>query len=654
MTQITIEQAMNISLEHHRAGRLADAQLIYESIIAQYPDHADALHLLGALECQAGRLEVAIELIGRAIAINPLAARYHHNLGEAYRRSGQWDGAIASLRRALELRPDHAETLNSMGVVLYETGRTDEAIAAYRGMLDRQPDHAWAQTNLGNALRVKGLLDEAIAAYHTAIELRPDFPEAYNSLGVVLQTKGRNEEALAACRRAIELAPEYAEAHNNLGSIYTDQGRLDLALDAYRKAVAVRPGFSVAASNLLLSLHYHPDHDGQAILAEHRRWARQYAEQLEAEILPHPNDRAPEKRLRVGYVSPDFRGHAVGRLLLGLLSNHDHRQVEVFCYSDVRAPDAVTAKLKGMADEWRATAGLSDPQMAGLIRADRIDILVDLAVHTAGNRLLVFARKPAPVQVSMLGMPTTTGLATIDYRLTDPYFDPPGVSDRDYTEQSIRLPRSIWCYEPPEEAPAVGALPALRAGWVTFGCLNQLTKVTWPVLQLWVKILQSLPDSRLVLQAHPGPHLDDVRALFWRAGIGGERVEFVARVAPAEYLRRYHNLDLCLDPFPYNGHTSTLDALWMGVPVVTLAGHTGVGRAGVSVLSNLGLPELIAATPEQYVTIALQWAGDQTRLAALRAGLRERMQSSPLMDGKQYAADVEAAFRRMWRTWCDS
>jgi predicted O-linked N-acetylglucosamine transferase (SPINDLY family) len=649
---MTNEQAIQIALGHHQAGRLAEAEGIYRQVLAQVPDHADALHLLGVLACQAGHTEVAIELIGRAIAIDPQAPQYHHNLGEAYRRSGQTDEAIASFHRSLELRADHAETLNNLGVVLYETGRTDEAIAVYHRLLELQPDHAWAHTNLGNALRAKGRFDEAIATCRRAIELKPDFPEAYNSLGVVLQARGRNEEAVAACNRAIELAPEYAEAHNNLGNVFKDQGRLSLALDSFRRAVAAKPGFSEAASNLLVSLHYHPDYDGQAILAEHRHWARRYAESLTAEILPHLNDPLPEKRLRIGYVSPDFRAHAVGRLLLSLLPYHDHRQVEVFCYSNVQAPDAFTAKLKGLADEWCDIAGMSDPQVAERIRADRIDILVDLALHTAGNRLLVFARRPAPVQVSMLGMPSTTGLDTIDYRLTDPHFDPPGVSDLDYTEQSIRLPRSIWCYEPLGEAPAVGPLPALKSGCVTFGCLNQLAKVTRPILRLWLAILETLSGSRLVLQSHPGPYLEEVRAFFEQGGIVGDRIEFVARTSPAEYLRRYHNLDLCLDPFPYNGHTSTLDALWMGAPVITLAGRTGVGRAGVSVLSNLGLPELIAQTTEQYVAIALLLAADLPRLSELRAGLRDRMKVSSLMDGRQYAADVEAEFRQMWRTWC--
>ena len=266
--------------------------------------------------------------------------------------------------------------------------------------------------------------------------------------------------------------------------------------------------------------------------------------------------------------------------------------------------------------------------------------------------MLVFARKPAPVQVTMLGLPATTGLDTIDYRLTDPYLDPPGASDADYSEQSIRLPHCFWIFQPPEDSPAVTALPAERNGFITFGCLNQFAKVTPPAWKLWVEILQTLPCARLIIQAQPGSHRDAVRALFRQGGIAETRLDFAARGPRRTYLERFQELDLGLDPFPYNGHTSTLDALWMGVPVVTLSGRTAVGRGGVSILANLGLPELVARTPEEYVAIAVAWARDRVRLAALRGGLRQRMEASPLMNGRQFAADVEAAFGWMWKAWC--
>ena len=720
MTRITIDQAMQIAIGHHQAGRLAEAEPIYRQVLAQVPDHPDALHLLGALACQAGHLAPAIDLIGRAIAINPGVAEYHGTLGEAYRRVGQRGAAIARFRHALELKPDlalahgnlasalqaegrleeaiaafrrsiaidpndaivqsnlglalldagrpeeavaalqravalgpgNAVSQRNLGVALHATGRSDEAIAAYQRALALDGGDAGTYSNLGMTLQETGRPDAAIAALGRAIELAPDLAEAHVNLGIVLWDTGRLDEARLTLQRAIALRPDSAEAHNSLGNVCKDQGRLDEALDAFRKACTLKPGDAKLASNLLFSLHYHPDHDAQALLAEHRRWASRHAAPLATQIRPHDNDRTPDRTLRVGYVSPDLRAHAVGHLLLALFAHHDLSHVAIHAYADVRAPDRVSRDLKALAHHWLDTAGLTDSQLADRIRADRIDILVDLALHTAGNRMLVFARKPAPVQVTMLGLPTTTGLDTIDYRLTDPYLDPPGTNDADYTEQSIRLPHCFWIFRPPDDSPPVTTLPAERNGFVTFGCLNQFAKVTPQALNLWVKILQALPGARLVIQAQPGSHCAAVLARFSQGGIAGERVEFAARAPRRAYFERFQNLDLGLDPFPYNGHTSTLDALWMGVPVITLAGPTAVGRGGVSMLSNLGLTELIARTPEEYVAIAVRLAGDRARLAALRGGLRQRMQASPLTDGKQFAAGVEAAFRRMWKTWC--
>jgi predicted O-linked N-acetylglucosamine transferase (SPINDLY family) len=492
----------------------------------------------------------------------------------------------------------------------------------------------------------------AIAALGRAVALDPNLAEPHNNLGNALKESGRLDEAIAAFGRAIALGPHLAEPHHNLGGVFREQGRLDDALACFRTAVALRPDEKAAASSLLYTLHSHPDYDAQALLAEHRRWAGRHAAPLAAEIRPHANDRTPGRALRIGYASPDFRAHPVGHMLLGLFAHHDHAQFQVIAYSDVRRPDALTHELKPLADTWHDTAGLGDAQLADCIRADRIDILVDLALHTAGNRMLVFARKPAPVQVTMLGLPATTGLATIDYRLTDPYLDPPGITDADYIEQSIRLPHCFWLFPPPHEAPPVGALPALSNGFVTFGCLNQHIKVTRPALELWIQILQALPASRLVLQSLPGTHLDAIRARFAAEGIAGARLDFVPRAGRIAYFCRYLEFDLALDPFPYNGHTSTLDALWMGVPVITLAGRTAVGRGGASILSNAGLTEFITRTPEQYVATAVAWGTDLPRLAQLRAELRQRVRTSPLIDGRQYAADVEAAFRRMWTTWC--
>jgi predicted O-linked N-acetylglucosamine transferase (SPINDLY family) len=649
---MTIEQAMQAALGHHQAGRLAEAEALYRQILAQIPDHAGVLHLLGVLACQVGRLAAAIDLISRAIAIEPGVAGYHSNRAEACRRAERWDEAVAGFQHAIALENGVAQTHANLAGALWGQGRLDEAIAAARQAIVLDPACADAHANLGNALKDQGRFDEAIDALERAIAIRPDFALAYNNVGCALLARGEPEAAETALRRAIVLCPDLAEAHSNLGNALKDTGRIDEALASYRRALALRPGLATAASCLLYALHFQPEQDARSILAEHRAWARQFAEPVAAEIRPHPNDRTPDRQLRVGFVSPDFRSHALGRSLLPLFASHDRAQAAFVAYSDVRAPDGITSALRGLADEWLDVAGTSDERLAERIRTDRIDILVDLALHTAGNRMLVFARKPAPVQVTMLGMPATTGLATMDCRVTDPYLDPPGTSDADYRERSVRLPHCFWCYQPPEDAPAPGALPALKNGFITLGCLNQFAKVSAPALDQWIKILQSLTGSRLLIHAPAGRHRDLVLARFQEGGVSPDRVGFCSRLPRAEYLGRYGQIDLGLDPFPYNGGITTMDALWMGVPVITLAGRTAVGRAGVSILSNVGLTAFVASSAEQYAAIAVASAQDLARLAAVRAALRERMRSSPLLDGQRYASAVDAALRAIWQTWC--
>jgi protein O-GlcNAc transferase len=387
-------------------------------------------------------------------------------------------------------------------------------------------------------------------------------------------------------------------------------------------------------------------------LTESQNWHRQHAEPLAQLIAPHANDPNPDRRLRIGYISPDFRDHPVGRFMLPLLKSHDHREFEIFCYGDGAAPDEMTAKLQTCADIWRHTAGQTH---ADLIRQDRIDILVDLAGHTLNNRLLVFAQKPSPVQITYLGYPGTTGLAAMDYRLTDVNADPPGETESFCTEELIRLPRTAWCFSALDENPAIADPPAVRAGHVTFGSFNNLAKLNPPLLQLWAKILQSIPNSRLLLKAkalNSKSVQDRLRESASTAGIPADRLDLCGWLSPVDHLARYSRIDIALDTYPYHGTTTTCEALWMGVPVITLAGSVHLSRVGVSLLSNAGLPELIAQSPEDYVSIATELAGDLPRLADLRRTLRQRMETSPLMDAAQFARDVESAYRAVWRRWC--
>jgi predicted O-linked N-acetylglucosamine transferase (SPINDLY family) len=553
----------------------------------------------------------------------------------------------------LQLRPDYPQAHGNLGHALREQGKLDEAVAHCRRAVELKPDYAEAYNNLGNALRDLDRLDEAIACGRRAVELNPAMADAHNNLGNALKDLGKLDEAIGYFHRALELDPEFAEAHNNLGNVQKEQGNLDEAIACFRRAVELKPDYVEAHSNWLCAMLYSADYAPDAIYREHLRWNERFAAPLAGAIQPHDNDRTPERRLRIGYLSPDFRNHVVALFLLPLLEAHDRGQVEIFCYASVRARDDVTERCRAKADVWRDVFNLSDEQLASMMRQDRIDILVDLAMHTAGSRLLAFARKPAPVQVTYLAYCGTTGMSTIDYRLTDPYLDPPGADERFYSERSIRLPETYWCYRPIVDAPPVNPLPALQNGYITFACFNNFCKVTPPTLAAWRQLLQRVPNSRLLVHAHEGSHRQRVREFIAQEGVSHERITFAGKVPTSAYLRAHQQIDVALDPFPYGGGTTTCDALWMGVPVVSLRGQTAVGRGGASILSNVGLPELVADDIGQYVRIAAELAEDLPRLSKLRTALRERMQHSPLMNAPRFARHVEAAYRTMWQRWCD-
>jgi protein O-GlcNAc transferase len=646
--------------EHHsvlgemcrRMGRLDQAVAAFSQAIELSPRLAEAHNNLGNTLRQLGRADEAVAAYRKAVELRPEYAEAYSNLGNAFRDMRQLDAALAAHREAVRLGPGSATFHNNLGITLIDAGRADEAIEALLRATRLRSGFAEAHNNLGNALRSKGQNREAISAYRRALQLMPGSPEAFCNMGGVLRAEGRVDEAFACQVRSIELTPDYAEAYGGLGGVLADQGRLDAAIEAFRTAIRLDPGVGSRYSPLLYTLHFHPGYDAPQILAEHMEWSRRFADPLSAAARPHDNDRSPGRRLRVGYVSPDFRRHPVGRFMVPLLEHHDHARFEVFCYSGVRRPDDLTQRLRHSADHWRETTSLSDDALAGQIRRDRIDVLVDLTMHMTDSRLLSFARRPAPVQVTWLAYVGTTGLKAIDYRLSDPYLDPVGPAGAEYAEGTYRIPRCYWCYEPTDPTPDVGPLPALEAGYVTFGCFNNFCKVTVPTLDLWTALLQGVPRSRLILHGNPGTYQQDVRRRFADAGIATDRLEFVGFRPVTEYLRQYHRVDIALDPFPYGGGTTTCDSLWMGVPVVTLAGRTAVGRSGASLLSNLGVPELIAATPEQYLSIAVDMAGDLPALTRLRAALRPQMQASVVMDGAGFAADMEAAFRDMWGRWC--
>jgi predicted O-linked N-acetylglucosamine transferase (SPINDLY family) len=643
----------NLGITLASQGRHAEAIRVFRQLLARTPDDPELLcNLAAALNGEEERDE-AIDLYRRVIHLRPGLAQAHHNLGNALKARGQLDDALACYHEAIRLWPGFAAAYQNLGNALQSSGKLDQAIQAYRQAVQINPDLVEAHVSLGDALLEKQRSAEAIACYRQALRLRPNCPEAFNGLGNAYYSQANLDDAVSSYQEAIRQKPDFSTPHYNLGVARQAQGKLDQARDCYREALRLKPDDHVAHSTLLGSLVYDPHIEPAALLAEHQRWANQHANSIPW-APPHENDPDPERPLRVGYVSPDFRSHAVAYFLHPILAHHDHDRVEAFCYADVACPDGQTAVLQSLAHQWRDTFGLSTEQLVELIRRDRIDILVELAGHTAGNRLLVLARRPAPVQVSYLGYPCTTGLSAIDYRLGDAVTDPPAEPPCS-SEEIVRLRGCFCTYTPSNNAPAVSPLPARSRGAITFGSLHKLEKLNPDVLDLWCRVLIDVPAARLLLcrNALYGATADDLRRQFEDRGIAPARLVF-QRVEPVnlQHLRIYHDIDVALDPFPWNGHTTACEALWMGVPVLALRGRRHAARMVASVLSTLGLTDWIAETPEDYHKKAVDLAGNLTLLAEIRTQLRDRMRLSPLANGADFTRQLESAYRRMWQQWC--
>ncbi len=652
MTILSDQQWLALAAQHTAAGRLADAEAIYWQLLTTHPGNPDLMHELGLMALRAGRIAEARQWIEQAIATAPADAIYRNNLGLILHDLGECEPAIASFEQALQLDPNFVNVFFNAGNTRLKQERFDDAAVCFQRFLAHQPDDERTYVLLGAAL--SGLGDHAgvVAVYQEAVRRLPGSAPLWNHLGNALNLQAQVEAAALAYRKAIECAPDIAQPWNNLGQTLWEAGLLDEALDCTRRSVALDPSLAGVHSNIIFMLQMAPGVGRETIAGECQRWWCQHGESLRPSTPPSVHDRAPDRRLRVGYVSPDLRDHPVARHLLPVLRAHDPAQVEVVCYSDAFPADTTTARLRECVSLWRDTASWSDDRLAAQVRDDRIDLLVDLALHTAGNRLPVFARQPAPVQASFAGYPGATGLETIAWRVTDRFLDPPGTVAEPEFGQEFRLPDSFWLFDPLDDTPMVSELPAASAKGVVFGCLSRFSKVNDPVLHLWTELLRSLPEARLLLLCPEGAARSRVLAHFAAGGIGSSRIEFTGKLSRADYLTLYRRIDIALDPFPYNGHMTTCDALWMGVPVVSLAGETPVSRGGLSLLTNAGLPELVAFKAEEYLRIARELAGDLPHLAALRAGLRTRLQASPLMDAARFTRGLENAFRTMWREWC--
>jgi protein O-GlcNAc transferase len=642
----------NLGITLAKLARFDEAAASFQRAIELDPRRAECYLQLADVRTKQARYAAAEAVYRQALDVQHDSAIALAQLGNVVKAQGRREEAIEYYQRSLQLVPQQPMTLNNLGVAQLEQGRLELAVVALESAIRLKPDYGWAYSNLSNASRARGQISAAIAQARRALELQPASAEAQNSLGAAQLLERSLDAAAAAFQQAIALKPAYGAAWVNLGNTRAAQGNLAEALDCYRRAMQIDPHDPLPHSNLVYMLHYDPACDAHGLTTEHQRWQARHAAPLKPPVLEYANARDPDRKLKIGYVSPHFCDHCQAFFLAPLLAHHDREQFEIHCYAEVVRPDAITDQLRSHADGWHPTPGKSDAQVAESIQADGIDILVDLSLHMERNRLLVFARKPAPIQVTWLGYPSTTGLDTIDYRLTDPFLDPPGMNDQWYSEESIRLPDTFWCYDPLTSEPEVNALPALSSSQFTFGCLNNFCKVNDRVLEQWARVLLAVPCSRLMIACHPGAHRHHPLEVFQAAGVEPQRIDFVPFSKRKPYLERYHHIDLALDTFPYNSHTTSLDALWMGVPTVTLMGTTPVARAGWSQLSNLGLTEFAATSADDFVKIAAHFAGHLPELNLIRSSLRSRMQQSPLMDGTRFARQIGTAYRTMWQRWC--
>jgi len=670
----------------YQAGRPGEAEAAFRRAIKKNAKHWRAQYLLGIALHQQGRNDQAAEAIAAAQRLEPRNAEIAANLGVVQRAAGKRPEAIAAFRQALaldpklvavqrqlaatlfdvgelteaegiarqavEAEPGHAEGLTTFATILVARRAHADAERLFRSVIASAPGQAEAHNGLGVALRVLGRNVEAIACFMKAAALRPVFGQAYVNLAAALTDEGRPAEAVQAAIEAVRLMPDLAEAHSNHGNALKDLGRVSEAIMALRRALALDPGLAAVHSNLIFALDYDVETPWAEALAERRRWNDRFTAALTRSAAPHDNDADPDRRLRVGYVSADFRRHSASLVLAPPILAHDPGVIDVVCYSSVRSADDVTATFRAKAVLWRDVADLGDQELAIQIRKDRIDILVDLSGHSGGNRLLAFARKPAPVQITAWGYAAGTGLEAMDWIISDAVVAPE--DEKPFHEKPLRLPAYL-CFAPPTAAPAIAPAPCGSSANFVLGFFNRIAKLSDVDVDAQARILRKAPQARILFKdrafdaAEPRERL---RKQFEVRGVEPSRLEFLGSTSQVDQLTAYAGIDLALDPLGYGGGVSAMEALWMGVPVLTCRGDRPSLRGAASMLSAMGLEAFIAKDADEYVAKALARTADPAPLISLRNETRHRLAISPHMQAGPYARAVEAAYRRLWRDWC--
>jgi predicted O-linked N-acetylglucosamine transferase (SPINDLY family) len=664
-------------LDLHQSDRAAEA---FAQAVAAKPAWALAHADLSAALCNTGRLDESLAAARRALQLEPANARFHFIHGTALLALKRLEEAAEVYGSGLHIQPDAAEARIVLGRILQDLGQLEEAADQFRMVLKQEAGSVQAAANLAKVLKSSGKIEEATALLYEwaqhwttqargcrerhdragemqalirALQLEPHHPTAQTGLSGLLLQFPSPEEAEAVLFDSLKKMSAPPATLGLLGNVLKEIGYVNLALECYTRGLDLVPNHS-AGSNFIYALLFDQWQDDGEVAEQHREWARNFAQPHYPVSPRFENNRDVNRVLRVGYVSGHFHDHAVAFFSLPMLQAHHPDQVEIFCYDNTGIADDHTEVFRACASVWRDITNMDDDAAAAVIKDDAIDILVDLAGHIAGNRILIFARKPAPIQVTYLGYQATTGMTVMDYRLTDAIADPPRQCENLYTEKLVRLQPGFFVYQPSSYAPPVAAPPLAKNGFITFGCFNNPTKISAAATDLWSQLLREIPTAHLLVLG-PTSHDGDPRLarMFELRGIDHSRLHFVGKCARRAYLERYANVDIALDPFPFSGHTTTCDALWQGVPVITLAGRTYAGRMSASTLHQANLGHLVANSTEEYLRIAIALASDQQALTELRQTMRQRLRAAPILDADKFVRSLERAYRQMWRDWCE-
>lgn len=652
--QLAVRINPNNTANHNNLGSLLlkvdaldQAMVCFQNALKIDPNHCQALCNLGNAFQQLNRFNEAVDCYRRYFAINPNSAEIHLNLGLALKSMGDSPSAIAEFETALKIDPRNAVAMRHLADELLSLKRMREVEELCNRALAIDPTNIFMLNNLGIALLEMGRWEEAADNYRKALKIRPDELDFLNNLGIIEYRVGHYDQAAELFNKALATHRADAEILNNLGNVYKDLAQHEKSIECFQKAIEINPQYADAWSNLLLGQLYLPGFNPIEYKKDLSRWNTRMFSGIPRRTA-HPNDRSPDRRLRIGFVSPDFKEHPVCRFVIRLLENLDRKAFEIFLYHDTPRFDQITQLIQPLADQWRTTPGLSNEQFDRLIVEDRIDILFDLAAHTGNNRMEVFARKPAPIQVTWLAYCGTTGLPEIEYRLSDRLMDPPGLFDNQYSEKTVYLSPSYWCYQPPENTPA----PICPDFPVVFGNLNNFCKNNAPLLDAFAEILKRVDNSSMILHAQEGEHRSHTLQFFEAKGVDPSRIRFVRRMPIEEYFALYNQIHIALDPFPFNGGTTSCDAIWMGVPVISKVGiNRPMGRAGKTLLENLGLFKLLADSTEQYIAKAVELACNRSQILTYKQTLRDRMKASPLMDSAAFSAEFDSILRTLWIAW---